>query len=316
MASPQAAGQTQVDLVTNKDVTLYESDDANPLANGAGENFFVGTTGQTSNAIRRSLIAFDLNGEIPAGATIQTVELTLRMTKAPQATSFDLSLHRVLKDWGEGNSDASGGSPGFQEGDGTTPMAGDATWFDAVLNTSAWQTPGGDFDGTPSSTTAVGSNGTYVWGSTSEMIADVQAWVDDPSQNFGWALVGVETSSRTVKTFSSREGTTPPNLKVTFTTSTAAEGAPEAPSSVALLSSYPNPFTRYTTVEYTVSEARQVRLDVYDTLGRRVATLVEGFHPSGSYAARFDAEDLPVGAYFYRIASGNFSKYSQVVLVR
>ncbi len=120
----------------------------------------------------------------------------------------------------------------------------------------------------------------------------------------------------TAKRYDSREGANPPQLQIFYSLSTAVDDLKDIPSAVSLLSSYPNPFSRSSVVEYAVSDGRVVTLDVYDTLGRRVTTLADGFHGPGTYKARFDAEDLPAGVYFYRIESGDYSRYRQVVLIR
>ncbi|MEJ2086737.1 MAG: hypothetical protein P8Y44_13885, partial [Acidobacteriota bacterium] len=73
-----------------------------------------------------------------------------------------------------------------------------------------------DFVATPSATEVVGGNGSYTWGSTAQMVADVQAWVDNPSSNFGWVLVGNEFTQPTAKSFDSRESGGGPVLEVTY----------------------------------------------------------------------------------------------------
>jgi hypothetical protein len=60
----------------------------------------------------------------------------------------------------------------------------------------------------------------YVWGSTAGLVADVQAWVNTPAQNFGWMLRGDESQERTAKRFDSRQSSnssTKPQLIITFT---------------------------------------------------------------------------------------------------
>ena len=65
--------------------------------------------------------------------------------------------------------------------------------------------PGGDFSSTVSATQAVDGNGAYVWGSTAQMVADVQGWLDSPAANFGWIVLGDEQQSTTAKRFDSRQ---------------------------------------------------------------------------------------------------------------
>jgi hypothetical protein len=96
-------------------------------------------------------------------------------------------------------------------GQGQLANPGDATWSYAFSNTSPWSKPGGDFVSTASAVTSVGGltlNVPFIWGSTSQMVADVQQWLDHPSSNFGWILRGQETDPGTFRGFYTREETT------------------------------------------------------------------------------------------------------------
>ena len=75
----------------------------------------------------------------------------------------------------------------------------------------------------------------------------------------------------------------------------------ELPAEVALWGNYPNPFNPETTIRYVLPQAGQVHLAVYDLLGHEVAVLVDEPKPAGHHATRFDAGDLPSGAYVYRL---------------
>jgi hypothetical protein len=101
-----------------------------------------------------------------------------------------------LKDWGEASSN-------FQGGRGAPATEGDATWIHRFYKTQFWTHLGGDFSPTASAIQTVGDVGSYTWGSTPEMVADVQAWLDSPTENFGWLPLGNETAPRTVKGFAS-----------------------------------------------------------------------------------------------------------------
>ena len=100
-------------------------------------------------------MAFDIAGNIPNGATIDTVSLTLNMSKT-QAQAETVQLHRLLADWGEGTSDASA-----NEGSGTGAGAGDATWIHTRFDSETWQTPGGDFSTAVSAGRSVAGTGRY-----------------------------------------------------------------------------------------------------------------------------------------------------------
>lgn len=101
--------------------------------------------------------------------------------------------------------------------------------------------------------------------------------------------------------------------------STSIEDAPlegELPSGYVLEQNYPNPFNPVTTISFALPETGQVRLAVYDVLGREVAVLVDKSLQGGQHALQFDAAGLPTGTYIYRLetASGSFAK--QLILMK
>src|SRR5690606_24320255 len=67
----------------------------------------------------------------------------------------------------------------------------------------------------------------------------------------------------------------------------------------------PNPFARQTAITYEVAAASDVRLSVYDVLGREVAVLVDGRQDAGAHQAVFDASGLAAGTYLYRLVVGS-----------
>lgn len=73
------------------------------------------------------------------------------------------------------------------------------------------------------------------------------------------------------------------------------------PSVVRVQQNYPNPFSEQTTIRYSIPEQKHVRLEVFDVLGRKVATLVNESQPQGIYPTLFTADGLASGIYFYRI---------------
>jgi DNA/RNA endonuclease YhcR with UshA esterase domain len=205
--------QTTVTLTSSKDNTIFESP-TGVLSSGAGGEVI---TGRTNGALlRRALMQFDVSS-IPSNATITSVSLKLQMTKTSSG-SFDVELHKVGSDWGEGASNAGTGNG---SGSGAAAMAGDATWVHTASPSSSWTTVGGDFDGTASATLAVNGLGSYTWASTAGLVADVQSWVTNGATNFGWAIIGDEGVNKTTKHFVTKEGTNTafrPELSVTYTT--------------------------------------------------------------------------------------------------
>ncbi len=193
-----------VTIPAMQDTTLYESP-TGALANGSGEHFFVGRTGQPEGlSIRRGLLQFDVAGRLPQDAAINDVQLVLNMSRTTAGPSV-VSLHRVLNAWSTGASDAA-----RQEGTGAPAAPGDATWIHRDFPAPLWNNPGGDFLAGASGAATVSGVGQYSW-STPGMIDDVQDWLDLPNTNFGWLLKGDEQSGRTSKRFDTRENGTAGN---------------------------------------------------------------------------------------------------------
>jgi len=211
------SGRKSVLIVTksfaaSRDNTLFEyTPISGDLSEGAGSWIFTGRTRQLADEgpIRRGLILFDLaNSGIPLNALVSKVTLQLHLSASafdsgPQSTS----LHRLLKDWGEGFS--------FSQGTGGIPTTGDATWRQPffglpITPANSWTTPGGDFSPATSASTLVGNIGTYTWSSL-RMVLDVQEWLLAPATNFGWIILGNEILSGSAKRFDSRQNPTAAN---------------------------------------------------------------------------------------------------------
>ena len=156
----------------------------------------------------RGLMDFDVAGNVPAGATINSASLTVYVSLTASTTTVlpNVELHKTLADWGEGTSKSSATTYPYMPpyGNATT---GDATWKHTFYNTQFWATPGGDFSPTVSATTVFGLDGTYsTWSSNAQMVADVQGWANNPTTNFGWLLKGDETQE-SGKLIETREST-------------------------------------------------------------------------------------------------------------
>jgi len=206
VVQPDPCTHCVVSIDPSKDNTLYQ--DEGDVSNGLGEGIFAGVTVPGGRVmapplVRRALIAFDMRRSgIPGGSTIDSVFLDLTVTKTRVGISArTFALYPVTRDWGEGAS-----RPVDEGGGGTTATADDATWLHTFYDNEFWANPGGDFfDTADASAEANHEDVRYRWGSTPRMTATVQSWLDNPSNNFGWILIGEETVSGTTKRFGSRE---------------------------------------------------------------------------------------------------------------
>ena len=217
--SHHAAGDI-VTLEPSRDNTIYEESGSDSSGNGAF--MFSGKTSPNRNeALRRALLFFDpVNGDgqnagIPAGSRIDDVTLTLRVSRSRPGNQ-SMAVHKLTQDWGEeGSTNVGFGGTGGKGGNAHT---NDATWTHRFFDTPmTWTNPGGDFVSSASDTASVGTSGDAAW-SSAQMIADVQDWLDNPSSNFGWILIGNESTKETSKRFNSRQnGSNRPTLTIDFT---------------------------------------------------------------------------------------------------
>ncbi|MBS1261491.1 MAG: hypothetical protein MAG453_00816 [Calditrichaeota bacterium] len=88
------------------------------------------------------------------------------------------------------------------------------------------------------------------------------------------------------------------------------------PATFVTLDAYPNPFNTTATVRYSLAKPGEVTLDVYDLLGRRVASLVRGLRAPGAHTVTFDASALASGPYFLRLTAGAQSATRKITLTK
>ena len=83
-----------------------------------------------------------------------------------------------------------------------------------------------------------------------------------------------------------------------------------------LSQNYPNPFNPSTLINYEIPKQSMVTLEVFDYLGRKVATLVNSYQKPGSYRFDFNGENFSSGVYFYKLAAGDFVESKKMILIK
>lgn len=97
---------------------------------------------------------------------------------------------------------------------------------------------------------------------------------------------------------------------------TAVEDEPDHPFEFSLDQNYPNPFNPSTTINFAIPRSVEVKLDVYNLLGQKVAQLIDGKLSAGNHSARFEATSLSSGLYIYRLQAGSFVQTKRMMLIK
>lgn len=90
----------------------------------------------------------------------------------------------------------------------------------------------------------------------------------------------------------------------------------ETPDGYALSQNYPNPFNPSTKIEFLLPQRGLTKITIYDLLGREIRILVNSELEAGYHEINVDASNLPSGAYFYRIQSGDFAQTKKMILMK
>lgn len=215
-----SARASLVTIGASADATLLGGTDATTNQSLADPGMFVGTDGQDNP--KRGLIEFNIAAAVPAGAT--TTGVTLQLTVGQVAGSGGgsggggtgaetISLFDETQAWGQptnvvgATSFGGHGHSSSQAHDATHP--GDATWNYAFYNVTPWTISGGDWSSSLPDIADASVTGTltsFTW-SSAAMVSDVQSWLDNPSDNFGWIIKNAdETDSTDFRAFWSWQG--------------------------------------------------------------------------------------------------------------
>lgn len=284
-------------LTATRDNTLFE-DATGSLSNGAGSATFAGKNGQ--NLVRRTLVLFDVAGEIPPGAVVSSVVLRLNVSNVSDATPRVYTIHRVQNDWGEGTSSATGGG-------GAPATPGDATWLCTRYPSAFWTSAGGDFEPIADASQLLGDVGAYTW-SAPPMASDVQGWLDGVVDNHGWIIIGDETAAGTARRFDSRENTVAanrPTLTVTYAVTASVPAGADLHGVV--LGPWPNPGSGPVRFAFSLPARARIGIAVHDLRGRRVTTVADRTFDAGVRDVEWegrgaDGKALSSGVYFITLS--------------
>ena len=273
---------------------------------------------------RRLVAGFDLSGVNVSSVTHARLVLTINDDNPPSqwgGSGRTVDAHRLLEDWEEGNGKALG-LPGSESTRGT---GSGVTWncaIDTDISDSGVdcspQWGGGDFEATASDqfTITNGLSGEVSW----DVTADVQGGFDS------W-LIKKTSGSGNVRFYSKDHPDVPgtdlaPRLDLDFDSGANPKAESvgteenEVPSRYVLEANYPNPFNPETTIRFGLPQASDVKLVVYDVLGRQIRVLVDGRRDAGTHDVVFEAGDLPSGMYIYRLETPEGSFVQTMLLLK
>ena len=148
-------------------------------------------------------------------------------------------------------------------------------------------------------------------------LLDARGLENGDSEQFIWTILAsdgrdtVQVSTKTGPNFNPVSR----NITLERAAQTSAEDS-NVPRRFALEQNYPNPFNPATKIRYDVPNQSQVRIAIYDVLGRQVQVLVNEELSAGSHTVEFDATRLASGVYIYRMEAGSFVQTRKMMLVK
>jgi hypothetical protein len=101
----------------------------------------------------------------------------------------------------------------------------------------------------------------------------------------------------------------------TFVT-TGVQAHEEVPLSIRIYQNYPNPFNPNTIIRFTLPKRIYTTLAIFNSLGQKIATLLDHEVDAGMHEITFDGSHLATGVYFYRLQSGNAMQTKRLLILR
>lgn len=88
------------------------------------------------------------------------------------------------------------------------------------------------------------------------------------------------------------------------------------PTEFQLSQNYPNPFKERTTIKYCVPDKMKIKLEIFDSKGNKIKTLVDEIKEAGTYKVEFDARELVNGEYLYKLETRDFFETKKMVFLK
>ncbi len=88
------------------------------------------------------------------------------------------------------------------------------------------------------------------------------------------------------------------------------------PTAFVLSQNYPNPFNPSTTIKFALPTNSNVKLTIYNTIGKEVTTLINGSMEAGNHSVNWNASNQPSGMYFFKLEAGNFTSTKKMMLIK
>lgn len=300
-----------------------------------GETTFlrVGNDGILKSGHRpnRSLLKFDFVDGLksvgvtePAQIVEAWIELRVFSSEGADDEGITVDVFDLLKEWNEGNTDYA------------SAAKGEVTWNAAMRGKEKWSIPGAADAGIDRAADAVA---TQIIDATGRVRFDVLSSVRNifnNGNNYGWLFEDRnESKDKYYRIYSSehRKSARRPKLivvadlppgsltKSSKQTQTFAQVESGIPQAFQLEQNYPNPFNPETLIRYTMLEAGDVSLTIYNSLGQRIRKLVNSYQRAGQHQITWrggDDKGLPVatGIYFYRLEANGFVSIRKMSLLK
>ena len=142
--------------------------------------------------------------------------------------------------------------------------------------------------------------------------------IDIPERSYQWVVPQLTIDEGRIRIYMDNvgEGYTGTSENFSIRGVVTVEDEEAFSRSFNLYPNYPNPFNPSTTISFTLSNASQVSLLIYDIHGREVESLIEGIQPAGSHSIEWNASNLASGVYFYRLTVGDFIQTRKMILIK